>query len=171
VNAALCAEAAATGSLSLPTLDGSVDIYDAASEEVLVMSDAIQVKAQKPTRESAGRSPKKEKKTKRVSTGLLLLESRDGSFRYLSAGLDGEVGLPEVARAHLKREWGEHPGALPVVAITDGARSIRATLEKVFGSSVRVILDWYHLAKRTYQSLSMVAHDKAERQRLDRCAR
>lgn len=72
-----------------------------------------------------------------------------------------------MARAHFKREWGEHDGVLPVVAITDGARSIRSMLEAIFGPSVRVILDWYHLAKRTYQLLSMVARDRAERERME----
>lgn len=134
----------ATGSLALPAVDGAVDLYDASSEEILVMSDAIQVKAQKPSRERAGEPRRREKKkVKRViSTDLLLLEGRDGSFRCLSGGLEGETSLPEVAQAHLKREWGKHPGALPIVAITDGARSIRTMLEEVFGPSVQVVLDW-----------------------------
>jgi hypothetical protein len=169
VSAALRSEVAAARSLPLPAVDEAVDVYDAPSEEVLVMTDAIQVKAQKPTRERAGRTTKREKKAKkRVSTDLLLLEGRDGSFRYLSAGLDGEASLREVTRAHLGRQWGGHPGPLPVVAITDGARSIRSMLDELFGPSLKVILDWYHLAKRTYQLLSMVAHSKAERERLER---
>lgn len=169
VSTALRSEVAAVRSLPLPAIDEAVDIYDASSEEVLVMTDAIQVKAQKPTREHAGCTTKREKKAKkRVSTDLLLLEGRDGSFRYLSAGLDGEASLCEVTRAHLGREWGEHPGPLPVVAITDGTRSIRSMLDELFGPSLKVILDWYHLAKRTYQLLSMVAHSKAERERLEK---
>jgi hypothetical protein len=39
-------------------------------------------------------------------------------------------------------------------------------LEGIFGPSVRVILDWYHLAKKVYQLLSMVAHGKDERERM-----
>jgi len=166
VSASLCSEVAATRSMALPPIEEAVDVYDASSEEVLVMSDAIQVKAQKPTREGAG-EPKRGKKAKRVSTDLLLLEGKDGSFRCLSGALDGQVSLPEVARAHLGREWGKHPKPLPIVAITDGARQIRCMLEELFGPSVRVILDWYHLAKRAYQLLSMVAHDKAERERME----
>jgi hypothetical protein len=174
VSAALRSEVGAARSLALPAVDGAaVDIYDTSSEEILVMSDAIQVKAQKPTRERAGRAPKRAKtqlKNKRVSTDLLLLEGRGGSFRCLSGGLDGEeeASLAEVARAQFKREWGEHArGPLPVVAITDGARSIRSMLKEIFGPSVRVILDWYHLAKRTYELLSMVAHEKAEREQME----
>jgi hypothetical protein len=163
----LRSEVAAAGSLPFPAIEEAVDIYEASSEEVLVMSDAIQVKAQKPTRERTD-EPKREKKVKkRVSTDLLLLEGRDGSFRCLSGGLGAQVSLSEVARAYLKREWGEHPKPLPIVAITDGARSIRRMLEEIFGVSVGVILDWYHLAKRVYQLLSMVAHDKAEREKME----
>lgn len=148
VSATLLSEVTAARSLPLPAVDGAVDIYDdACSEEVLVMTDAIQVKAQKPIRERAG-EPKREKKVKRVSTDLLLLEGQDGSLRHLCAGLGEEAAsLSEVAEAHLRHEWGEHPRPLPVVALTDGARSIRLLLEGIFGPSVRVILDWYHLAK------------------------
>ncbi len=167
VSAALCSEVAAARSLPLPAIAEAVDIYDASSEEVLVMTDAIQVKAQKPTRERAGEPKRGKKVKKRVNTDLLLLEGREGSFRCLSAGLGREASLSEVTRAHFKREWGEHAGVLPVVAITDGARSIRPMLEGIFGPSVRVILDWYHLAKRTYQLLSMVARDGAERERME----
>jgi hypothetical protein len=183
VSSALSSEVSASNrSLALPTFAEAVDIYDADSEEVLVSTDAIQVKAQKPTRErrrrrDAENTPRKEEKKKekvkkkRIDTDLMLVQGRDGSFRHLSAGLgegEGRVSLREVARAYLRREWGENTKPLPIVAITDGARSIRLMLEELFGSSVRVILDWYHLAKKVYQLLSMVAHSKAEREQMER---
>lgn len=187
VSEALRAEiGVANRSLPLPTLAEEVDIYDPEAEEVLVFTDAIQVKAQKPTRmrrkeevvrssepssssSSSGSNSSEKKKKKRISTDLMLFEGRDGSFRYLSAGLEEEgqrvASLSEVAQAHLRREWGERLDPLPIVAITDGARSIRSMFEEVFGPyRVRVILDWYHLAKKVYQLLSMVAHSKAERE-------
>jgi hypothetical protein len=174
IGAALRAEVDSARSLPAPAIDEAVDIYDEGAEEVLVMTDAIQVKAQKPTRERADderrcRRPEEEKKVKkRINTDLMLLEGRDGSFRHLSAGLLGEgaPSLSEVAEAHLRREWGKHAGSLPIVAITDGARSIRSLVEGLFGSSARVILDWYHLSKKVYQLLSMVAHGKVERERM-----
>lgn len=167
VSAALRSEVEAARLLPFPVVDGEVDIYDGRAEEVLAMSDAIQVKAQKRTRERAGCSTKQGKKVKRISTDLMLLQGRDGSFRHLSAGSEEAPKLAEVARAYLRREWGDHSGPLPVVAITDGARSIRILLEEVFGSSVRVVLDWYHLAKRVYQLLSMVAPNRTERERME----
>jgi hypothetical protein len=126
-SAALCLSevSASKRSLALPTFAEAVDIYDADSEEVLVSTDAIQVKAQKPTRErrrDADDTPRKEEKKKekvkkkRIETDLMLVQGRDGSFRHLSAGLVGEEGmvsLCEVARAYLRREWGENTKPLP----------------------------------------------------------
>lgn len=138
VSVALCSEVAAARSLPLPAIEEAVDVYDASSKEVLVMSDAIQVKAQRSLPPERAGEPKRGKKAnkKRVSTDLVLLEGRDGSFRCLSADLERAMSLSEVARARLKREWGDHPGPVPVVAITDGARSIRSMLEETFGPSV-----------------------------------
>jgi hypothetical protein len=48
--------------------------------------------------------------------------------------------------------------------LTDSAKVIRQDLEALFGSHIRVILDWYHLKTRVYQQLSMVAHGKQERE-------
>jgi hypothetical protein len=176
----LRAEVAAAERLALPSITEAVDIYDASSEEVLALTDAIQVKAQKPTRQVARkkrrcvagepkRERKKKQKRKRIETDLMLLQGQNGSFRYLCGGSVGDepVSLLEVARAHLRKEWGERTEALPVVAITDGARPIRLLLEELFGSSVVVILDWYHLSKKVYQQLSMVAHSKEERERME----
>jgi hypothetical protein len=129
------------------------------------MTDAIGVKAQRPTRQSAT-LPRPEKPLKRISTDLMLIEGRDGSFHHLCAGPDGSASLREKADTYLKSEWGANPKPLPVVAITDGARSIRSLLEGLFGPSVTVILDWYHLAKKVYELLSMVAHGSSEREQL-----
>jgi hypothetical protein len=166
--------------LALPTFAEAVDIYDAGSEEVLVSTDAIQVKTQKPTRErhrgadyfyDTPEEKEKKVKKKRINTDLMLIQGKDDSFRHLWARLEsGEgavISLCEVARAYLRREWGEHTEPIPIVAITDGARSIRLMLEDLFGSSVRVILEWYHLAKKVYQLLSMVAHSKTQREQLE----
>jgi hypothetical protein len=180
VGTALALEVSASRSLPLPTFAEAVDIYETDSEEVLVSTDAIQVKAQKPTRErrrgadyyDSPEEKEKKVKKKRINTDLMLIQGKDGSFRHLLSavlpvGGEGTASLREVARAYLRREWGEHPEPVPIVAITDGARSIRLMLEDLFGPSVRVILDWYHLAKKVYQLLSMVAHGKAERERME----
>jgi hypothetical protein len=91
-----------------------VDIYDAECQEVLVSSDAIQVKAQKPTRQRPQSAQEEEEEDtlakenkkvvkKRINTDLMLIEGQDGSYRHLMAGVVGEerVSLLEVARAYL----------------------------------------------------------------------
>ena len=52
---------------------------------------------------------------------------------------------------------------MPIVAITDGASSIRKRLNKLSNNSVTVILDWYHLCKKVREFLSMIARNKSER--------
>lgn len=49
---------------------------------------------------------------------------------------------------------------LPVVAITDGARSIRLTLQFLFGVTVCIILDWYHVQLKIKNLMSMIAPNK-----------
>ena len=72
-----------------------------------------------------------------------------------------------MADAHLRHEWHGRDTPLPVVAITDGAHNIRQDLATLFGETMPVIiLDWYHLAKRVYEHLSMVAHNRSERETL-----
>jgi hypothetical protein len=57
----------------------------------------------------------------------MLVQGRDGSFRHLSAGLlgggEGTVSLCEVARAYLRREWGEHTEPVPIVAFQQTGRA------------------------------------------------
>ncbi len=176
VEAALLAEVKAAQALPFPAVAHSVDLYNAHSEEVLVLMDGIGVKAQKPKRvptRPQRHEPDPEQTTeqtrRRVETDVMLLQGQDGSFRYLCQGLApgaSSVSLPERAAAYLRQEWGARETPLPVVAITDGARSIRLDLGQLFGTEVPIILDWYHLVKRVYEHLSMVAHSKAQRERL-----
>jgi hypothetical protein len=42
------------------------------------------------------------------------------------------------------QEYGESQVALPMVAMTDGAKAIRARLLAIFGVAITLILDWYH---------------------------
>jgi Uncharacterised protein family (UPF0236) len=49
---------------------------------------------------------------------------------------------------------------LPIVAITDGARSIRLALQFVFGMLVCIVLDWYHLQLKIKNLMSMIAPSK-----------
>ncbi|HZG45748.1 MAG TPA: hypothetical protein VEZ41_05710 [Allosphingosinicella sp.] len=151
----------ASALLPEPEYVASEELYAPGSGEFVVMSDGIGVKAQKPTREKAG-EPKKAKVEKRHDTDVLILPRRDGGEQVLCEGVSDCWTLVEAARSFLKQEWSG--AVLPVVALTDGAKTIRADLAALFGQGVRVVLDWYHLEKRVYQQLSMAAHSMQQRQ-------
>jgi hypothetical protein len=169
----------------MPAIRRAVDFYAAEAREVVLMEDAIQVKQQKARRERRGAAgwqssddappPSKQKpKKKRVSTDVAMLQKRDGSYEHLCGGIDeqGEAlyDVVEAVRAAVVEHYGGNAAVeappLAVVAVTDGARNIRSDLERVFGSPIPVILDWHHLSKKVYQLLSMVAHGKDERERV-----
>jgi hypothetical protein len=161
-------------------VEEEVDFYDAQGEEVLLMADAIQVKRQKAQRyggqQQQQQQVSKQEKRARVSTDLWLVERAQGgggSFEAITAGIgeNGEevVSAEEQVRWCLRAEYGEHLGRreepLPIVAIADGAKAIRCSLESIFGQSVPMILDWYHLKKKLGELMSMVAKNKAEKER------
>lgn len=146
----------------LPTVASEVDIYNTKAAEVLIFDDGIQVKEQK-----ANRDNKEVAQKSRVKTDVAMLQKRDGTFQYLIAGISetGEeiVSLEEVIKAEIEGEYSKRKTPLPIVAITDGAKSIRNTLLAVFGVAITIILDWYHLHKKVYEFLSMVALTKLDR--------
>ena len=147
------------------------DLYAPESAEFVVMTDGIGVKAQKPTRHKAGPSaqpqpvktqPQPAKVEKRHDTDVLLLPHPNGAEQVLCEGVSGDWTLVEAARSFLRRQWGG--AVLPVVALTDGAKTIRSDLRALFGDGVSVVLDWYHLEKRVYEHHSMAAHSSQERE-------
>jgi hypothetical protein len=52
------------------------------------------------------------------------------------------------------------------VAITDGAKSIRLRLWRVFGGQVVIILDWFHLDKKVRELLTMIAYNKDQKEQI-----
>jgi hypothetical protein len=148
----------------MPAVSSEVDIYDTQTTEVLLFNDAIQVKEQKTKRDK-----KVVEQKSRVSTDVAMLQKRDGTYHYLTAGIDTEgqevVSLVDVIQAQLIQEYSRSRKPLPIVAITDGAKSIRATLLAVFGVTITIILDWYHLQKKVSELLSMIAINKRDKQK------
>ena len=65
-------------------------------------------------------------------------------------------------RGQFQEDYAGRAEPLPVVAITDGARTIRRQLTELFGQPVPLILDGYHLDKKVGELLSMVARTKQE---------
>ena len=147
----------------VPQLNENIDVYDPDSEEVLLMCDGISVKRQKARRGSTSSLSSTAKEPKRVTTDVVMLQQGTGQFRYLMAGLNQETSLAELLKAALINEYEGYP-PLHLVAITDGARNIRLLFEQVFGQPVTLILDWYHLRKKCYELMSMIARNKAEKE-------
>ena len=150
-----------------PEVTPQVDWYDPQSEEVLLLTDAIQVKQQKASRGQGADTPTGARATKRVHTEVWLVEQPTGGFTYVTAGIDatGQEVVSGTARVRwqFQQDYAGRSEPLPVVAITDGARTIRRQLTELFGQPVPVILDWYHLDKKVGELMSMVARNKQEK--------
>ena len=108
-----------------------------------------------------------ERETKRVHTEVWLVEQPTGGFTYLTAGIDatGQEVVSGTARVRgqFQQDYAGRSEPLPVVAITDGARTIRRQLAELFDQPVPVILDWYHLDKKVGELMGMAARTKQEK--------
>ena len=71
-----------------PEVTPQVDWYDPQHEEVLLLTDAMQVKQQKASRGQGADTPTVECETTRVHTEVWLVEQPTGGFTYLTAGID-----------------------------------------------------------------------------------
>jgi hypothetical protein len=118
----------------------TVDIYQPLTEEILLFDDGIGVKKQKETRskkadlvmtESSSAAQKQKRKT--VITDVVLLQTPKGSFEYLTNPIDAQgqpvISLEEMIKYKLKSYYKNNDQPLPIVAITDGASSIRKRLQ------------------------------------------
>jgi hypothetical protein len=144
--------------LCIPFAKSEVAIYEEKSKEILLFDDAIGVRRQKEKRE------KNYKKTaKTVQTDVIEVQKPNGNFEYITAGFG--VKHWDIATALLCCicfHYGQQP--LPIVAITDGASTIRNRLYSIFGGQVVIILDWYHLHKKMKELLSMIAWNKNQKE-------
>jgi hypothetical protein len=162
----------------LPTINGKVDIYEATEKETLLLDDAIQVKGQKETRERRKNvedqpvevvSQDSEAVTERarISTDVIVLEKKKGGFEYITGVIDNEekepLPLAAIVKSKVIQEYGDEPNPLNIVVITDGAKTIRGRLLAIFGMTVVIILDWFHLGKKVRELMSMIAPTKAEK--------
>ncbi len=125
------------------------DIYSQTSEEVVYLSDDVCVKAQKEKRDKHPKTKGKEKqekqekqektKGKRYNTRISMFEDSLGGYKTIVAGLG--VNNVQLVKAVICQEYPLKSGKLPVVAITDGATSIKNELKTIFGENFTHILD------------------------------
>jgi hypothetical protein len=145
-------------SVAFPTVNTAVDVYDSKGSEILVFEDGIQVKGQqaqrsrgKPSEPGLEAVEQESCAGVRVNTDVFLLQTVKGEFEYLSAGINDagkeSVSLARIVQTRILEEYGSVKASLNVVAITDGAKAIRSRVLEIFGVSITVILDWYHLGR------------------------
>lgn len=134
--------------LSLNFVD-AVDIYDAEVEEICYLDDGVGVKRQKEERSSSTKLGSKSRPT--VSTDVVVIGNTRQGFSYLSSAEANFLAceLEDLIHLHLSKKYGGKP--LPIVAITDGATSIRNRLRRLFGKELSILLDWYHLEEKIRQ--------------------
>jgi len=106
-------------------------------------------------------------KTPAITTELVILQKATTGFEYIAAPIDAKgedlLNLVSVVKAKVRQEYGSKISPLNLVAITDGARTIRHRLLTIFGVAVTIILDWYHLSKKLRELMSMIAVNKLEK--------
>lgn len=136
-------------------------IYEAQAEEVVFLGDGVCVSQQKSVRDKKAKEGKE-----RTTTDLAMLKKRDGTYRTIVAG-EG-VSRVKLYEAEIVREYGEKASALPVVALTDGARGLKNEVKKLFGEEVSHILDWYHLEAKVYQLMTQIAPNKEVKEKYNK---
>jgi hypothetical protein len=148
--------------LSLNFVD-KVCIYDGSVEEILYLDDGVGVKRQKEERRSKTKIGFKSSAT--VQTDVIGIGNSTLGFTYLSSAESSFLGceLEELIHLNLSKNYGGKP--LPLVAITDGANTIRTRLRRLFGKDVVILLDWYHLEQKIRQHSSRLALDKETKEK------
>ncbi len=95
------------------------------------------------------------------------MQKSTGEFEYIAAPINanGEdlLTLASIVKAKVIQEYGRKTPLLNLVAITDGARTIRHRLLTIFGIAITIILDWYHLCKKLRELMSMIAVNKIKK--------
>ena len=140
-----------------------ISIYDASEPEVILMMDDVGVKAQKPHKQVARESGD----AKRLDTTVVLIQDKADTYHYATKGIDKTgTTIYSIEQSIIDKVSTLHDidKPLPIVAITDGARTIRLTLHAIFGLYVCIILDWYHLQLKIKTLMSMIACNKADKE-------
>ncbi len=156
------------------SLSNEIDLYHKTSDEILLFDDGILVKAQKEKREKPVLEPVEvpvaagaKQARVNVLSDVVLLQIAAHQFEYVFPPIhpDGtfRIALEAVVLQRIYHHYGTWTKPLPLVVISDGASVIRKRLERLFGGSVCIILDWYHLSKKVRDLMSMIAQNKSDK--------
>jgi hypothetical protein len=108
-------------------------------------------------------------KTKKefITNDICILELKNGNYEYIIEPIDKDgnncIKLSECIKYSLKKEYSETKKPLNIISISDGATDIRNTFKEVFYSEIQIILDWYHVCKKSREFLSMISKDKTSK--------
>ena len=144
-------------------VDTNILLYDSEAKEVILMMDDVGVKAQKPHKEEE----RKPTDAKGLDTTVILIQDTDNNYHHATSGIDKEgKTIYSVEQAIIDGVVNLHniEEKNPMVAITDGARSIRCVLHAIFGINICIILDWYHLQLKVKNLMSMIAQNKDDKE-------
>ena len=137
----------------------AVDIYDAESEEIIYLSDGVCVTEQKAHRDKVPKVGKE-----RTTTNILLLQTDPQQPQSYTTIVPAQgVDIVDLARAELQKAYGTRSECLPIVCISDGARSIKNENQAIFGYQVTHFLDWFHIQQKIAQFMSQIALNKADK--------
>ena len=158
----LAQEAGQASEMPLPPLAADVDLYDPDAVEHALFADGILVKAQKPTHEKQG-EPQKEKPCQFHQAYFGLAPRPDGKCQFVMGTSEGTLDLRAALRTFVCQQGQAAPEPLCLVAITDGAKDLRADLFGAFGDGLTLFLDWFHLRKKVCEIASMLVSTKEAR--------
>jgi hypothetical protein len=139
-----------------------IDLYAKDTKEVILMLDDVCVKAQKPHKQV----DRVETDAKRLDTTVVMIQDSKETYHYATTGINKSgKEIYSIKQAIIDKVCSLHgvQKPLPIVAITDGARTLRLTLYDIFGIAVCIILDWYHLQLKVKNLMSMIACNKKEK--------
>ena len=138
-------------------------VYAPEESEIILMMDDVGVKAQKPHKKIA----RDKDDAKRLDTTVVLVQDSKKAYHHVTQGIDKTgATIYSIEKGIIDKvsELHDISKPLPIVAITDGARSIRLTLQAIFGIHLCIILDWYHLQLKLKNLMSMIACNKVDKE-------
>jgi predicted ATP-grasp superfamily ATP-dependent carboligase len=137
-----------------------VDIYAENEKEVIFLSDGVCVSEQKIKRDKVQKQGKE-----RTTTDIMMLQTdiNDKSSYTTIIAAEG-INTVDLVQSELLKAYGERIRFLPIVSISDGARSIKNQNKEIFGAQVIHILDWYHLQQKVIQLMSQIAINKSSKE-------
>lgn len=162
---------AQTEAQDMPLIENkaTIDVYDPQSIETLLFYDGIGCKKQaKERKDNPNPTPPDPKASKKVNTDVAVLQTTATTFKPITDGIDQEGHLlystMNLLQHHIKQHYGQVTQTLKMIAITDGATSIRNDLHQFISPGICIILDWYHLQKKVSSLMTMIAPNKADKQ-------